>query len=295
MRFLCRLALMMQFLGALFADSITFTAAYIHPGDHGHVLTLFPIAGKETTLPAPPGLLNNGRAVFGPDGRTIYALGSEGIVRIDLRPARQSIVHGTSGFTAIWHFTISQDRIFVSGILSGAECGTYEIAPDDESPRRLLAGVFPECGGGGGDVSPNGKRLMGHVGADLALIDLETNTPHIIRGLKELTREDVTWKGQAAWSPDGKWIAACHDGSVFLVDLKTSHPRKIGGASGLIGWSPDSAYLLVSKSQLSCLGFLYFESLAVIDLRTGKESVIKSSHCKVGGSWVGWIDPEVVR
>ncbi|HVO99089.1 MAG TPA: hypothetical protein VMT15_13520 [Bryobacteraceae bacterium] len=90
-------------------------------------------------------------------------------------------------------------------------------------------------------------------------------------------------------------VAAFRDGSVVLVDVKTSRLRKIGRASGLIGWSPDSRKLLVSKSQLSCMAYLYFESLAVIDLETGKENIIKSSHCNIAGGWVGWLDPGAVR
>lgn len=282
----------------LAAGSDPFAVAYVHPADAGTALTLFPIVGKEVTVPAPPGLSNIGRAVSSPDGKTIYVLGSGGVWRNDLVQHRQSIVRGTSGFSAVWHFTMSGDRIFVSGILNiegRVECGTYVIAPDSESPLKLLAGAFPDCGGGGGEVSPDGRTVLSHAGGDFALVDLESGKPQIVRGLRELKRDDVTWKGQAAWSPDGQWIAAFRDGSVVLVDVKTSRLRKIGRASGLIGWSPDSRKLLVSKSQISCLAYLYFESLAVIDLETGKENIIKSSHCNIVGGWVGWVDPEAVK
>jgi len=285
---------------ALAADSTHFVAAYVHPGDHGPVLTLFPPAGKETTLAAPPGLSDIGRAVYSSDGRTIYALASDGVWRNDLRPPQQTFVRGTSSLINAWHFTVSHPsgRIFVSSFMKtagGSECGTYEIVPDSESPRKLLSGAFPGCGGGGGEVSPDGKRVLGHSGGDLALIDLETGTPEIIHGFKDISRQDAPWRGQATWSPDGKWVAVFRDGGVTVVDLKTFGLRKIGRASGLFGFSPDSTKLLVSKSQLSCLPTLYFESLALIDLQTGKEGIIKSSHCNISGGWVGWIDPEVVR
>jgi hypothetical protein len=283
---------------ALAAGSDPFAVAYVHPADTGTALTVFPIVGKELTVPAPPGLSNIGRAVSSSDGKTIYVFRSGGVWRNDLIPHRQSIVRGTSGFIAVWHFTMSGDRIFVSGSLNmeaRIECGTYLITPDSESPLRLLAGAFPECGGGGGEVSPDGRRVLSHSGGDVALVDLKSGKPQIVSGLRDLKRDDVTWKGQAAWSPDGKWIAAFRDGSVTLVDANTLRLRKIGRASGIIGWSPDSRKLLVSKSQLSCLAYLYFESLAVIDLETGKENIIKSSHCNIVGGWVGWIDPEAVR
>jgi hypothetical protein len=72
-------------------DSTHFIVAYVHPGDHGPVLSLFLSAGKETTLAAPPGLSNIGRAVSGYDGRTIYILASDGVWRNDLSPPQQTL------------------------------------------------------------------------------------------------------------------------------------------------------------------------------------------------------------
>jgi WD40 repeat protein len=245
------------------------------------------------TVPAPSGLPNFGRTVFGPEGKTIFVLGSEGVARIDLKPAHRSIVRGTSGFTAVWHLTLTQPsgRIFVSGSLrtsGGVECGTYEIDPDAERPRKLLAGAFPDCGAGRGETSPDGRRVLGYAGGFLCVTDLATGASQLIRGLKGVS--------EGAWSPDGKWIGAIRDGIVFLVDPKTFRLKKIGKASeGSIEWSPDSTKLLVIRSQISCMPSLYFESLAVIDLQTGKESIIKSSHCNVSGGWVGWLDPDAVR
>jgi WD40 repeat protein len=285
-------------LAMLAAD---FLPAYIHPGNHGPQLTLFPMIGAEITVPAPSGLPNGGRVVFGPDGKTIFVLGSDDVSIIELKPAHQSIVRGTSGFTAVWHFKLSQPsgRAFVSGLLrtpGGVECGTYQVDPGAERPRKLLAGTFPDCGGGGGDVSPDGARALSYSGGNLCLINLATGAAQAIDGLKGLGRDDVTWKHQVVWSPDGKWIAVARDGGIILVDPTTSRLKKIGGGgNSIVDWSPDSTKLLVLKSQLSCMTSLYFESLALIDLQTRKESIIKGSHCKVSGGFVGWLDPDAVR
>jgi hypothetical protein len=193
----------------------------------------------------------------------------------------------------MWHLTIlgPSGRIFVSGTVGtpeGFECGTYEIGPEADTPRKLLGGVYPDCGGGGGEVSPDGKSVLGHSGEFLCVTDLATGSARIIKGFG---------KGSvAAWSPDGKWIAVIRDGRVILVDPNTFKLRKIGGGGNLsIHWSPDGTKILADKSQLSCMPYLYFESLAVVDLQTGVESVIKSSHCNVSGGFAGWIDPEAVR
>jgi Tol biopolymer transport system component len=292
-RLLCRLAPATLLIAcALAADPIPFTAAYIHPGDGGLKLTLFPLVGAEITAPAPSGVPSFGLPVFGPDGRTIY-FASDGLWRLELKAHRQSIVRGSSGLTTMWHLTVSRPsgRIFVSGVvktLAGVECGTYEIDPDGETPRRLLARAASDCGGGGGEVSPDGKSVLGHSGEFLCITDLATRSARIMKGFA---------KGSvAAWSPDGKSISVIRDGRIILVDPDTLKLRNIGGGGNLtINWAPDATKILARKSQLSCMPYLYFESLAVIDLQTGRESIIKSSHCNVSGGFFGWIDPETVR
>jgi len=223
----------------LAAGSGPFVVAYVHPADTGIALTLFPLVGKEVTVPAPPGLSNIGRAVSSSDGKTIYVLG-RGVWRNDLMQHRQSIVRGTSGFSAVWHFTTSENRIFVSGILNvegRVECGTYVVAPDSEIPLRLLAGTFPDCGGGGGEVSPDGTLVLSHSGGDLALVDLKSGKPQIVRGLRDLKRDDVTWKGQGAWSPPSataawSWLMLRHpDSAKSAAQAVSSGGPPIPGSS----------------------------------------------------------------
>jgi hypothetical protein len=287
--------------------SADFSAAYVHPGDHGPELTLLPMVGPESTVPLPQGLSGSLTVnAFSTDGKAIYVQdpAMDGIRKIEIKPTRQSIVRGTAGVGAIWHFNVSQPSgsVVASGIVSelrGTECGTFKIDPDFEGPRKLLTGAFPDCGGGGGAVSPDGTRVLGYSEGNLCVTQLVTGAVEVIQGLKGLGRDDVTWKGQVAWSPDGKWIAAAvEQRRLVLIDTKNlSRQRKLGSSGdGRVVWSPDSRHLLLQTSQFRCaLSVGYFQSLEVLDVETGNRSEIKSSQCKISGGFVGWIDPEAIR
>lgn len=298
-------------LQTLDSDSLSFNAAYIHPGDDGRSqLTLFPTMGPGITVPLPPGLSSSLTVnAFSPDGDAIYLQdsapgGLDGIRKIEFKPTRQSMVRGTAGIGTIWHLTVSQPSgsMFVSGLAStlrGAECGTFKIEQDIERPRKLLAGAFPECGGGGGEVSPDGTQVLGYAGGDLCLIDLASGAVQAIKGLKGISRDNVSWKGQVTWSPDGRWIVAALDHRrIILVDAKSPSKRKSLGSSGSgrAVWSRDSKHLLLLASQVRCAPSLgYFVSLEILNVETGERTVIKSSQCKVSGGWIGWIDPAAIR
>jgi WD40 repeat protein len=284
--------------------SRTFNAAWIHAGDHGLQLTLFPTTGPVATIPLPEGLLGSLTiGALSPDGNAIYVPSMDGVTKIELKPPRQSIVRGTAGIGTIWHLTASQrsGTMFVSGIVNtprGTECGTFKIEPETETPRKLLTGTFPECGGGGGEVSPDGSQVMGYSGGDLCMIDLTSGAVQAVRGLKGLTRDDVTWKGQVAWSPDGQWIAATLDHRIILIDAKDPSKRKRLGSSGdgRVVWSGDSRHLLLLASQARCvLTFGYFESLETLDIETGKRNAIKNARCNISGGWIGWIDRDAAQ
>ena len=108
------------------ADSRSFCAGYLHPGDDGRqpLLTLFPIIGTKVRVLPLPGLPGGFRFIASsPDGKAIYGQDtgapgpSDAIIKIEFRPTRQSIVRGSVGLGAVWYLTPSQqsDRIFVSG------------------------------------------------------------------------------------------------------------------------------------------------------------------------------------
>jgi hypothetical protein len=105
----------------------------------------------------------------------------------------------------------------------------------------------------------------------------------------------------ATWSPDGKWIAAVLTGmpgadSVVVISAKSpALARRLGRAEGAPVWSPDSRFLLTEKSQLSCALTLYGVSLQMIDVATGKRSLIVSSRCKVAVGTFFWVNSNVVQ
>jgi hypothetical protein len=288
----------------------SFSAAYIHPGSDGHPeLTVFPNVGREITIPLPQGLSSSITVnAFSPEGDAIYVQdstlgGLDGIRKVEFKPARQSIVNGTAGLGSIWHLTVLRPSgsIFISGIantLRGAECGTFEVDQNGGGLRRLLAGAYPECGGGGGAVSPDGKQVLGYSGGKLCMIDLAGGALQAIKGLDGLSRADVMWKKQVTWSPDGHWIIVSADPKrLVLIDTRSPFKQKKLGplADGAAVAAPDAKRLLVLKSQAHCSLALYFQSLETIDIETGVRSVIKSSQCKLSGGFFGWINLTAVR
>jgi tricorn protease-like protein len=194
----------------------------------------------------------------------------------------------------VWRFTASPSsgEIFVAGWAANPgtrECGYFAIDPTAGTVRALRAGSSVDCRQGPGPISPDGKRAAVAGGKQLSLVSLETGAVQVIKGAN---RTDM-----CAWSPDGRLLACNRDGKILIVDVSTSRLREIDGSgNGLTEWSPDGRSLLVFRSQLSCLPTLYGDSLAVIDVETGRRSWVKSAHCKVtGGSYYGWVDREALQ
>ncbi|HEV8146950.1 MAG TPA: hypothetical protein VGP79_11235 [Bryobacteraceae bacterium] len=268
----------------------------------GPELVLFPMVGAEVAVPFPSWSENLTVGEFSLDGRAVFMLhGADGIAMIEFSPARQTLIPGTRGFKSLWRLTQTQEsrQIFVSGILQtarGTECGTYAISGvDGEPPRALLAGAFPECGGGGGAVSPDGTEVLGSSGGNLCRINLKDGTVDVVAGVGGLGRGDVAWFRKVAWSPDGRWIVALANGRIVLINAQErSRPKDLGvSGSGTVSWSPDSKYLLLNKRCRAFFG--YFESLETLDGGTRWRSEIKNSQCKIGGGWIGWIDQRILN
>jgi len=293
----------LQALGA----AENFSAAVIHPGDKGLVLTLYPMTGTALDAPLPPGLPRDVTVnAFSAKGNAIYLQkadyqSSEGIFKVEFQPLRKSIVDGTAGFRSIWNMAVLlSGRVVVSGISKiRGECGTFEIDPIAGKVRTLLAGPFPDCGGGGGAISPDGRRVVSYSGKELSIVSLEDGAVTRINGIPgQLSHTDVTWPHKASWSPDGKWISVfLKNGDILLLDTSDTSKRTNLGPSGgpPAVWSPDSKHLLVSKSEFRCSKYLYFQSLESIDVTTHHRQVIQSSHCRIGLGWFGWVDLEAVQ
>ena len=287
-------------------DSSSFCAAYFQPTygrDSRPLLILFPTVGPAADVALPVGLPTDFRVIaFSSDGKAVYGQRtdpldpSEGITKIEFKPTRQSIVPGSVGLGTIWYLTESRQsgKIFVTGWSKHrgtGECGAFEIDPGAGTLRALRVGIHPACGGANGPVSPDGRRVISE-GGKLSVLDLETGAVQALKGTNANTRSN-----QGTWSPDGRWIAAVHDGRIALIDGADTSRRTNLGASGngLVQWSPDSKYLLLSKSELRCAPALYSQSLEVVDVETRKRSVIKNSHCRISVPVVGWVDAKSVR
>jgi hypothetical protein len=148
--------------------SASFCAAIIDSAHNRPVLTLFPMAGPKVTVSLPADLPRRLTVnAFSPDGKAAYVQQSDrpsdGILKVEFQPATRNVVPGTIGLGTIWNLTVSQPsgRIFVSGISKTVgQCGTFEIDPRAGVFKTLLLGPFPDCGDGGGTVSPDGKRIL---------------------------------------------------------------------------------------------------------------------------------------
>ncbi len=283
------------------ADLPSLCPAIVHQGDDGlPVITLYPLVGPNVTVPLPGGIKGDITVVaFGTDGKSIYVQRpGEGVWKIEFKPVRRTLLGGTTGLNA-WSLTVSRssDKVFVSGFSARVGCGDFEIDPD-ATVRTLVAGPAFGCGGAGGVVSPDGKNALGQMGTELSVVDLQSGAARAIKGLKIGSGPSgVIWPGATSWSPDGRWITATTDSNkTILIDAaNTSRRRTVAAGNAGVIWSPDSKYLLYSRGQFTCAQFLYFESLEILNVETGKRIVIKSSQCNVIDGFTGWVDPTAVR
>jgi hypothetical protein len=266
-------------------------------------LILFPVKGHKLTLPLPANMQKFVFCSFGRDGKTVYLWRpTEAITKIELDSHRETAIRGTSGFASIWSLAVVEGsgRIVISGSVGG-QCGTFEIDPIAGTRRALLAGPNPLCNGGGGEVSPEGRRTVKYVTGNLWLTDLETGVSRVIKGFggrSSTTAEQIMWLHGVAWSPDGHWISVDdQDRGIYLIQSDDLKRRKhLASSSGgvAVSWSPDSKYLLVPKSELRCFLSLYFVSLVAVNIETGKSTKITNSHCEVISGQTGWVDPSIV-
>jgi hypothetical protein len=261
-------------------------------------LVVFPASGPSSHLDLPEKLGGNFRLLgSSSDGRAVYgqltfpkAWG--GITKIEFDPIRLSVVSGSVGLGNISSLIESPQsgRILVSASTmrnGNLECGDFEIDPAGGRFESLRIGAFPDCGG---PVSPDGTRELTTAKDQLRLLDFRTKTARVVR-------TKCSW---AAWSPDGRWIAAAigekGKSRVVLIDtVDPSKERTLATGEGPLVWSPDSKWLLLPKSQTSCLFSLFGESLQILSVDTGRKTVIPGSHCQIIGDIAAWISSDLVR
>jgi hypothetical protein len=281
------------------ADSSAFCPAFWQQGRSE--LKLFPFDGNEAALPLASEAKLFRAIWFSPNGRSVYGQALQapggrptGLIKVDFSPTRESVVPGSETLSSIRYLTVSlpTGKVFVAGWIEKEgkrECGYFEINPDSATVRTLRTGTIVDCRQGLGPISPNGEQAVVASGKGLGLLNFTTGAFQTLRGMSAADT--------CSWSPDGTSLACVGRRKIFVLDISDFRPRRVGGpGDSRPKWSPDGSSLLVLQSQLSCIPTLYGDSLAVIDVHTGKKSWIKSAHCAVaGGSEYGWVDRGVAR
>jgi WD40 repeat protein len=250
----------------------------------GHLeLVVFPLQGEAFKIPI--------RSVavpltFAPDGKALYgpctpsgdlASPDEPIkiawCRIDLRTGGTTPVPGST------RELVPPRRDFIP---SRGLVRLFGLTQPDGKPREisLPADGHPWLNL---SLSPDNERAVATHNGRVELIDIVHST------VQPLPDELF----MAAWSPDGRWLAAVEKGEygrTILMDAESLARRKILGSSEL-AWSPDSHYLLGMKQHDGCGP--HYRTLEAIDIETGVRATIESSKCQVNQATTGWVSSEV--
>jgi WD40 repeat protein len=265
----------------------------------GHTeLVVFPLDGKAFKIPihdaaGPFAYSSDGKALYGkctPDLGTPDEPIKVALCKIEFNPTRQSTVPGSTGL-GVGDIAISghQDKILVAGAYrTGLNVlrGLFELSLPSGAVRQLLREQGPTSASnpaswwGGLSISPDGKRAMAAHNHRLWLIDLDHDTTTPLDGGLMM----------AAWSPDGKWLAVGEDEGkkTVLLDAATFSHRRTLGTSDLV-WSPDSRYLLGVDDHCGS----YYGTLVMIDIESGKRTIIESSKCKINQATTGWVSNSI--
>jgi len=252
-------------------------------------LRVFPVGGLSFTLAVPFQL---GNIAASPDGTVLYGSRfydpsgpNTGLYKIEFDPTRATRLNGSEGLTSVYGIAASSTKIVVSaGYLTNglvSRCGLYELMLSSGDVHKILSN--PDCNYVSSwysiGLSPDSRKIVAVRKHRLELIDTETKA---VQPLGD-------GYSYAAWSPDGRWIAALGDNGnhTFLLDALTLTKRKTLPPSEVI-WSPDSHAILASQVHSHCPPDL--GTLQLIDIETGKTSIIESSACQISMLVIGWIN-----
>jgi len=151
--------------------------------------------------------------------------------------------------------------------------------PSDRVPLRPeLVEISPRTGSFG--LSPSGKRVLLEARGEILNLPAEDGDP------LNLSRTSASREKNAAWSPDGRWIAFVSDRSgeeqIYLVGQKSDQEwrqvtKKERGFLLPLVWSPDSKYLLFSDKSMA---------LNLLDVEKGQAEVIAQGD--YDDAWERW-------
>jgi len=257
----------------------------------GHTqLFVFPLRGGPSKIPVqtasgPFAYSPDGKALYGectpdPDDNTKFAM-----CRIDLKTGIATPLAGSIGLYGL-NIAVSphEDCILVAGVLRREKDlrGLFELTLPSGTIRIILLQGEPSIRSAWSHLSiaPDAKRAAASHDGRLEVIDLVQSRVELLDAAFYI----------AAWSPDGKWLAALENresGRTILMDATTLQRRRMLGPSEL-DWSPDSHYLLGLKSCDSDYG-----TIEVIDVETGDRMAVDSSKCQINQATAGWVSSDI--
>jgi len=266
-------------------------------------LFVFPFEGNEVAI----GLASELRSMtFSASGLSMYGVaesyssGKPALVALAIKPGGVSPLLSSMPFVSVYGLAV--DASEGMGIISATlerdgvrECGLFRFDIKNGGIEHIVDNLSGRCDDflsswSHLSISPDGSRIVGTVGkGQLGIIDLRSR------------RVEKRWSGTAAaWSPDGKWIAALTFEAHMQVDLVRSGDlsvqRRLGpDDSGSLEWSPDSRYLLLWDAGLCGIGTGYVGTLQVLDIKTGQRMSVNSSKCKVDLMTIGWVSDDVLK
>jgi Tol biopolymer transport system component len=249
---------------ALAADGQRLLTAAVEESSN---LTRVPLAAGGAGVSGPEEELSSGQVrdrypMFSPDGQRI-AVGSNRLGDAELwvvepgstrrRKVELPDIASTWVMQACW--ARDGEHLVVLRYLQNGQADWWYVALDGSSaeelisPRRSVSGMFP-C-----EFSPDGRRLVfaqleGQY-SQLFLLDMESRKEH------QLTHS-LSHKYDAAWSPDGVWIAFSSNANC-ATGQQAWRIRSAGGQEECLtsgserirhpSYSPDGAWLYVQPSH----------------------------------------------
>ncbi len=282
-------------LQSSYAYSPAFISTLSSPG-HTRLIA-FPFYSKEFEIPIHSA---SGGFVFGVDGAALYGACSQqhgdgaaderpviALCKIDLRTGTTIPLPGSSGLR-VYSFAVSShgNRILFSGPdpFENGAFGLFELTQPEGKVRAIFrqADKRPQSQWMNLSLSPDGEKAVATHQGRVELIDLTNGSTEPLRGEFFM----------AAWSPNGKWLAATEKGQTgrtILMDAKTLTQKRILSPSEL-DWSPDSRYILTVEACGP-----YSGTFRAMSVETGKRAVIETSQCRVNQASTGWVRSDLAE
>lgn len=159
---------------------------------------------------------------------------------------------------------------------------THRVAITIPSDRRFVREDLetPAPRRGAFSLSPRGERAL--ITARGEILNLPTDEGDAV----DLTHSSASREKNAAWSPDGRWIALVSDRSgdeqIYLVDQQGVDPWRqlTDGTFGFTNqpvWSPDGKSLIFSDKYMR---------LHLVDVKSGRTTEI--AHSDFDDAWERW-------